>query len=61
MLAILNPAGGVSFKHRRVTVAWNTFKFDGQTDPAFRDRVEPQALADGTSFKEAGPEAGQFL
>ena len=50
-VAILNPAGGMAFKHHRATVAWSTLKFDGKPTPHFVTALSPQALAASTSFK----------
>jgi sporulation protein YlmC with PRC-barrel domain len=50
-LAVLNPAGGVSFKNRRATVAWESLKFDGVPTPHFVTALSPAALASGVSFK----------
>lgn len=52
-LAILAPAGGASFRHGRVTVAWESLKFDGKPTPHFVTALGRQALASGTSFKTA--------
>ena len=49
-VAILNPAGGMAFKHHRATVAWNTLKFEGKPTPHFVTALSQQALANSTSF-----------
>jgi sporulation protein YlmC with PRC-barrel domain len=50
-LAILEPAGGLSFRQGRTTVAWDSLKFEGEPTPHFVTALSPQALAAGTSFK----------
>jgi sporulation protein YlmC with PRC-barrel domain len=50
-LAILNQAGGVSFKNGRTTVAWESLEFDGKPTPHFMAAIGPEALASGVSFK----------
>jgi hypothetical protein len=40
-VAILDPAGGVSFKNGRATVAWESLKFEGKPDPTLPDRAHP--------------------
>lgn len=57
-LAILDPAGGVSFKHGRVAVAWRSLKFEGKPTPHFVTELSSRALANGAPFKEGaqGPD-----
>jgi sporulation protein YlmC with PRC-barrel domain len=50
--AILEPAGGDSFRHGRATVAWSSLKFAGKPTPHFVSALGRQALASGTSFKQ---------
>jgi sporulation protein YlmC with PRC-barrel domain len=50
-LAVLNQAGGVSFKNGRTTVAWESLKFEGKPTPHFTTALSPAALASGISFK----------
>jgi sporulation protein YlmC with PRC-barrel domain len=50
-LAVLDQAGGVSFKNGRTTVAWESLKFDGKPTPHFMTALSPEALASGVSFK----------
>jgi sporulation protein YlmC with PRC-barrel domain len=50
--AILEPAGGVSFRHGRATVAWSSLKFAGKPTPHFVTALSREALASGTSFKQ---------
>jgi sporulation protein YlmC with PRC-barrel domain len=51
-LAILQPAGGLSFRNGRTTVAWNSLKFAGKPTPHFVTALSRQALAAGASLNQ---------
>jgi sporulation protein YlmC with PRC-barrel domain len=50
-VAVLDPAGGASFKNGRTTVAWQSLKFEGKPTPLFTTALSAEALASGVSFK----------
>lgn len=59
-LAILEPAGGTSFKNGRTTVAWESLKFEGKPTPHFVTALSREALAAGTSFKQQAENRDNF-
>jgi sporulation protein YlmC with PRC-barrel domain len=58
--AILEPAGGASFRHGRATVAWSSLKFAGKPTPHFVTALSREALASGTSFKTAAEGRNEY-
>jgi sporulation protein YlmC with PRC-barrel domain len=59
-LAILEPAGGVSFRHGSVAVAWSSLKFEGKPTPRFVTALSREALASGTPFTPQAQASGNY-
>ncbi|MFZ3235922.1 MAG: PRC-barrel domain-containing protein [Stellaceae bacterium] len=51
-VAIIAPAGGNLFGHRKSAIAWSSLRYDPRPNPHFATALDRQALAAGTSLVE---------